>query len=165
MGGGYQAPATGPVPTCWTERLYSAKRLDKKGGMCVQICQVSMTHSLSWQRGLCNNETKPCRVGPPKMDGSQWRVLTKRGPLEERIANHSSILAVRTPWTVWKGKKIRHWEMSPPGWKVSAMLLGKSREIAPERMTRLRHTWHTWDRVLGYIGKDFENVMWWDPQK
>ena len=28
------------------------------------------------------------------MDGSWWRVLTKHGPLEEAMANHSSIFAV-----------------------------------------------------------------------
>ena len=33
------------------------------------------------------------------------RDLTKRGPLEKGMANHFSILALRTPWTVWKGKK------------------------------------------------------------
>ena len=38
------------------------------------------------------------------------------------MANHSSILAIRTPWTV---KKICHQNMSPPGRKVSNMLLGK----------------------------------------
>ena len=48
---------------------------------------------------------EPCRVGPPKTDRSWWRVLTKYGPLEKGIANHFSILAVRTPLTVWKGKK------------------------------------------------------------
>ena len=42
------------------------------------------------------NETKPCHVGPPKTDGSQWRVLTERGLLEKGIANHFSILALRT---------------------------------------------------------------------
>ena len=36
------------------------------------------------------------------MDGSWWRVLTKCGPLEEGMANHFSIPALRTPWTVWK---------------------------------------------------------------
>ena len=40
---------------------------------------------------------KTHRIGPPKMDGSWWRVLTKHGPLEKGIANHFSILAVRTP--------------------------------------------------------------------
>ena len=35
---------------------------------------------------------EPCHTGLPK-----WRVLTKRGPLEEAIANHSNIFAVRIP--------------------------------------------------------------------
>ena len=30
------------------------------------------------------------------------------------MANHSSILAFRTPWTVWKGKKTWHWKMNSP---------------------------------------------------
>ena len=32
-----------------------------------------------------------------------WRLLTKCGPLEKGMADHFSILALRTPWTVWKG--------------------------------------------------------------
>ena len=36
-------------------------------------------------------------------------------PLEKGMANHFSILALRTPWTVWKGKKIGHWKMNSPG--------------------------------------------------
>ena len=36
---------------------------------------------------------EPCRVGPPKTDGSWWRVLTKCGPLEKGMANHFSTLA------------------------------------------------------------------------
>ena len=39
------------------------------------------------------------------MSGSRWRVLTKSGPLEKEMANQFSILAVRTPWAVWKGKR------------------------------------------------------------
>ena len=45
-------------------------------------------------------------VGPPKKRGSWWRGLTECGPLEKGMANHFSILALRTPWTVWKGKMI-----------------------------------------------------------
>ena len=33
------------------------------------------------------------------MDGSWWRVLTKRGPPEKGMANHFSILAWEIPWT------------------------------------------------------------------
>ena len=49
---------------------------------------------------------EPCHTGPKKTGGSQWRVLKKCDPPEERMANHTSFLAARTPWTVWKGKKI-----------------------------------------------------------
>ena len=56
------------------------------------------------------------------------------GPLEKGMANHFSTLALRTPWTVWKGKKIGHWKMNSPGQEVPNMLLKISREITPERM-------------------------------
>ena len=39
------------------------------------------------------------------MDGSWWRVLTKRDPLEKGIANHLSIFALRTLWIVLKNIK------------------------------------------------------------
>ena len=51
----------------------------------------------------------------PKTDKSQWRVLTKCGPLEEGMANYSSILDQRSPLAVWKGKKTWHQKMSPRG--------------------------------------------------
>ena len=36
-------------------------------------------------------------MGPPKTDGSRWRVLTKRGPLEKGTASHLRVLALRSP--------------------------------------------------------------------
>ena len=45
-----------------------------------------------------------------------FNILTKRAPPEKGMANHFSILALRTPWTVRKGKKIGHWKMNSPGW-------------------------------------------------
>ena len=42
-------------------------------------------------------------------------ILTKCGPLVKGVANHLNILALRTPWTVWKGKKIGHWKRNSPG--------------------------------------------------
>ena len=42
------------------------------------------------------------------------------------MATHSSIIAWSTSQTVRKGGKMWHWKISPPGWKVSNMLLGKS---------------------------------------
>ena len=38
-------------------------------------------------------------------DGSWWGLWTKRGPLEKGMANYFSIVALRNPWTVWKGKR------------------------------------------------------------
>ena len=64
---------------------------------------------------VCTNQWnhEPCHVRPSKMDRSWWRVLTKHGPLEKGMVNHFSILALRISWTVWKGKKIRHWKKLP----------------------------------------------------
>ena len=50
------------------------------------------------------NKKWTCHEEPPKTDGSWWRVLTKCDLLEKGMVNHFSILALRTPWTVWKGK-------------------------------------------------------------
>ena len=47
-----------------------------------------------------NSMNEPCCVGPPKMEGSWWRVLTKCCLLEKGMANHFSILALRTPWRI-----------------------------------------------------------------
>ena len=59
---------------------------------------------------------EPCHIGPPKTAGLWQRDMTKRGSLEKEMANHFSILALRTPWTVWKGKNIWHWKMNPLDW-------------------------------------------------
>ena len=74
-----------------------------------------MDRSLVVVKGGCITQWsyEQYRAGPPETDGSQWRVLTRRGPLEDGVANHSSILASRTRWTVWKDKKIGHRKMSP----------------------------------------------------
>ena len=52
-------------------------------------------------------------MGPPKTDGSWWRGLTECGPLEKGMANHFSILALRTQWIVWTGKMIGYWNELP----------------------------------------------------
>ena len=65
-------------------------------GVCSDSCQQSCVTQWSYE---------PCHIGPPKMDGSSWRVLAKRGPLEMGMADHFIILASGTPWTVWRGKK------------------------------------------------------------
>ena len=59
----------------------------------------------NWSHGpqpyLTQWNYEPGRVGPPKMDRSWWRVLTKHGPLEKGMANHFNIL----PWEPMKGIK------------------------------------------------------------
>ena len=71
-----------------------------------------LTKLIAWTTALPNSMklwAMPCR--PPKMDRSWQRVLAKRGPLEKGMANHFSLLALRTPWISWKGKKIGHWKV------------------------------------------------------
>ena len=83
---------------------------------------------------------EPCHVRPPKMDRSLWRVLTKCGPLEKGMAKHFSILALRTPWTVWKGKMVWQWEMNSPGrkcprcyWRRMKNNCRKNEEMEPKQ--------------------------------
>ena len=83
--------------------------------------KTTITENYSnWSHGpqpcLTQWNYEPSHVGPPKIDGSWWRVLTKHGPWEKGMTNHFSILILRTLWTVWKGKKIGHWKMNSPGW-------------------------------------------------
>ena len=49
------------------------------------------------------------------MGGSWWRGQTEHGPLEKGRANHFSILALRTSWTVGKGKMIGQQKRNSPG--------------------------------------------------
>ena len=46
-------------------------------------------------------------MGPPKTAGSWWRGLTECGPLEKGMANHFSILALRTPMISMKRQNDR----------------------------------------------------------
>ena len=81
-----------------------------------QSQKINQTDHVNHSLVLTQWNYEPCQVGPPDMDMSWWRVLTlKCGPLEKGMANHFSIPALRTPWIVWKGKKIGHWKMNSPG--------------------------------------------------
>ena len=77
--------------------------------------ELNWTNLITWITDL-SNSMKPCPIVPPKTDGSWGRVLTKHNPLEKGMENHFSILASRTTWTVWKGKKMWHWKMNSPCW-------------------------------------------------
>ena len=74
-------------------------------------------------KGACVTQWsyEPCHAGPLKTDVSYWRVLTKRRPLEEGLAKHSSILAWKIAWTEEPGvlqsmgsRRVRHdWAHTP----------------------------------------------------
>ena len=61
------------------------------------------------------------------------------------MANHSSILASRTLQIVWKGKKLRL-----PGWKVSKMLLEKSRGQFSRKNEKAGSKWNQCSVVTVY---------------
>ena len=122
---------------------------------------------LLWWRGICNSMklwARLCRATQDRrvMVESSDKTWSAGG----RNANYSSILATRTPWTVWTCKKIWHQKMSPPGQKVSNMLLGKSREqllIAPERMKRLGQSGNdaqSWMRLVVKVKPDAVRTIW-----
>ena len=83
----------------WRPRLH--QRADR---MKIRVTDYEPNWSHGPQPRLTQWNYEPRRVGPPKVDRSRRRVLTKRGPLEKGMANHFSTVALRTPWTVWKGK-------------------------------------------------------------
>ena len=104
------------------------------------------------------NGTKPCPVGPPKTDGS-WS-LTECGPLEKGMANHFSILALRTPWTVWEGKMIGNWKRncgwmaSPTHWTWVWVDSGRwwwTGRPGVLRFTGSQRVGHTWAAELNWI--------------
>ena len=77
---------------------------------------------------------EPCYAGSPKTDGSEWRVLRKCGPEEERMETTPIFLRE------WKAKKIWHWMTSPSKAEGVQYATGKSGGqllTAPERMRRL----------------------------
>ena len=52
--------------------------------------------------------------GSDGKESSLMHLMKKR--TGEGMADDFSILALRTPQTIWKGKKIGHWKMASPGW-------------------------------------------------
>ena len=88
------------------------------------------------QPSLTQWNYEPHHVGTPKTDGSWWRALTKHSPLEKGMANHFSILALRTPWTVWKGEKMWHWKMNSPGGEEQRNTSRKNEDTEPKQKQR-----------------------------
>ena len=96
-----------------------------------------LNNLITWTTALSNS----MKVWPMPCRATQDRWVTvessdKTCPLEKGMANLFSLLALRTPWTVWKGKMVWPRKMSSPGRQVPNMLLEISGEITPERMKR-----------------------------
>ena len=124
------------------------------------------------------------------MDGSWWRVLTKRGPLEKGIANHFSSLALRTPWRVifnylqrnsyiyiylgklpllsiyYFKKPKKSFQVRILEWVAIPFLKGSSR---PRDWTQVFQTWRQILYHLSHLGspkklniwkKDSWNILW-----
>ena len=73
-----------------------------------------LTKMIIWITALWSY--KSCCAGPHKADRSQWRVLTKHGPLEKWMANHSSgYSCFENPMNSMKRQKNMTRKMSPPG--------------------------------------------------
>ena len=91
---------------------------------------------------------EPCHVGPPKTDGSWWRVLTKRGPLEKGMAKHFSILALRTPMNSECLKRQKDMTLKDELPRLVGAQYATG-EITPERMKRLSQSKKTlWELVM-----------------
>ena len=89
------------------EGSYVGDLLYRYSGSC--LCRLILTflsgHN-TWTTALSNS----MKLWTTMVESSD-----KACPLEKGMANHFSILGLRTPWTVWKGKKIGHWKMNSPG--------------------------------------------------
>ena len=57
----------------------------------------------------------PCHVGPPKMDGLWWRVLTKCGPLEKGMAPSLQYCCLENPMNSMKRQNDRTLKDELPG--------------------------------------------------
>ena len=96
---------------CWLHKGGEDWKGQLRGKENINTNTHTCTHTHSWFMLLYgrNQHTQwnyePCHVGPPKTDGSWWRVLTKCGPLEKGMANHFSTLALGTPFTLWNTKR------------------------------------------------------------
>ena len=117
-----------------------------------------LTKLITWITALSSSMklwAMPCRAtqdGRVTVESSD-----KTWSTEEELGNHFNIFALRTPWTVWKGKKIGHWKMNHPSWYVSNMLQEKSGETAAERMKRLsqsKNNTHLWVWLVVEVKSD-----------
>ena len=98
---------------------------------------------------------EPCLAGPPLMDESKWSVLTKCGSLEKEMTIHTSIFATRTPWTVWKVKKVLHRNWAPQVGRWMRWYWGRLGAITiSTRKNKLAGTKWKWHSVVDVSGSE-----------
>ena len=73
-------------------------------------------------------------AGQPKMGRSWWRGLTECGPLEKGMANHFSILALRTPERSMKRQNDRILKEELPRSVGAQYAIGDQGDITLERI-------------------------------
>ena len=96
---------------------------------------------------------------------SRWRGLTECGPLEKGMANHFSILALRTPWIGWEGKMIGHWKRSSPGRQVPNVLLEMLKLHYFGHLMRRADSFEKtpiWGKIEGRRRRGWQRMWWLD---
>ena len=66
------------------------------GGQTENQGNRKVTNLITWATAFSNSMKLAMPVGQPKTGGSWWRGLTECDPLEKGMANHFSILALKT---------------------------------------------------------------------
>ena len=74
--------------TLWHQRADTLKPCSQKTSQSNHTRTTALSNSMKLSH---------IPLGPPKTDGSWWRGLTECDPLVKGMANHFSILALRTP--------------------------------------------------------------------
>ena len=78
-------------------KMVGVARGDQRADTLKPYSQKSSQSNHTRTTALSNSMKLSHAQGQPKMGGSWWRGLTECGPLEKGMANHFSILALRTP--------------------------------------------------------------------
>ena len=93
--------------------ILTHQRVDR---MKTTVTTTKLTKLITWTIALSNSMKLWAIMCSATQEG--WVTVEsseKCGPLKKKgKANDFSILALRTPRTVWKGKKIGHWKMNFP---------------------------------------------------
>ena len=111
-----QDPVSPSVSLCHQEASISLLSFSIRGQTKWKPQSQKSNQLITWILALSNSMklwAMPCRAiqdGQVMMESSD-----KTWSSGEGNANYFRILALRTPWTVWKGKMIGYWKRNSPG--------------------------------------------------